>query len=891
VRDLFNAVAESARKLANVIVEAFPKAQTAGANFADSFTIAWSGVVGILSAVVAGTLKVVEAIGQATFEVGKYFDRYSAEEIGKIQANLDGLSVSAGEFAAVAARSFDASGAAIDRMRERSEQAATGQATLNIAVKDAAKSADDLAGSADRQAKAQEALVGQSTALAFALQKQKAEVEALSKADLSSEEAKNKHAAATQKLWDLQTLFGEAIKGLTSEQFANVVANEQVQQSLAQLGTVVEAGGVVLGQYVGTVQAAPQSLDQLRVTMETTRAEMQRVEEAYKNGTLKATENKSVIGQLNEAHKHAADGIDVYNAALERNIVAEEDSAKTAGQKRQAIEALTQSQTALIDASIRLAEIAGDEAKIAALVAEKKAEQLASSQALAEQYAKEATAAQGVADALRLKYDNLVKTNPLDTEAIRQAKEAADAAQAEAYAKKAVEIETAALIPVLKAEADAAARAAGPIGELIRLYEQKATAADQETSAIQRSYADKQRDLDVDIAQAQAKGDSALASELKAQKTQLEAEAAQALADAITRQMAVEIDALEIKKLDILASDQAIEAKNKEIAAIDELIAKKREQANIAQDTADSAQAAADAENNAAEQLVRLGNTVDSATQSMNDLNVAAVKLGGTWITGFGFEGVERFNAAIATLNRQIETANTTSQQLADEGLGSLGAASASSIAYLQDLIWSLSTSESYLNSAAHAAADNLAQALAQARKEAEGMTASIAGMAEDFRREILQMQGDQKALLDLEHQDNLKKLEELHQRAGAISNDEYQTAVKQANDLHALKIQQLNDEEASTAQVSQATATATKKAGELGSALQQSSSFLKDMGKSMDNIAAKSDTIKENFATINSLGSLNLKLNVSTVGDTTETAPANILFLNALETSKRSAA
>jgi TP901 family phage tail tape measure protein len=633
VRDLFNAVADSALRLVGVIVDAFPKAEKAGANFADSFTIAWSGVVGILSAVVSGTLKVVEAIGQATFEVGKYFDRYSEAEIKKIEANLNGLSDSAGEFAAVAARSFEASGQALDRMRERSQQAADGQKALEDAGKGAAKAQDEAATAAERQAGSQEALAGKAESLAFALQKQAAEVDALAKADLSSEEAKNRHAAATQKLWDLQEGFGQAVKGLTAEQFANVAANEQVQQSLAQLGTVVEAGAVVLGQYVGQVREAPQSLDQLRATMEKTRAEMQRVEEAYKNGTLKATENKSVTEQLNEARKRAADGLAVYKSALERNIATEEASVKTAEQKRQAITALAQSQEALIDASIRLAEIEGNEAKVATLVAEKKSEQLKSSQAVAAQYEKEATATQAVADALRLKYDNLVKTNPLDTEGIRQAKEAADAAQAEAYAKKAVAIETAAIIPVLEEEAEIAARAAGPIGELIRLYQDQADALDRTRSAIESTYDARQAEQQSIERIAIAQGDERAAREAVIEQKNLAADQARELAVLAQEEADLAQQNISIKTLELAADGELSAADQQQIADLQLLALEKQNAAESSRLNADALDAEAGAVRRTSsvfdewkDNLKIFGDTAADAAERLERMNAAAEK-------------------------------------------------------------------------------------------------------------------------------------------------------------------------------------------------------------------------------------------------------------------------
>ena len=69
--------------------------------------------------------------------------------------------------------------------------------------------------------------------------------------------------------------------------------------------------------------------------------------------------------------------------------------------------------------------------------------------------------------------------------------------------------------------------------------------------------------------------------------------------------------------------------------------------------------------------------------------------------------------------------------------------------------------------------------------------------MSDDYQRQILQAQGNQRQLLELEHQDNLQRLEELHQRAGQLGGDEYAQAKARAEQLHALKLRQLEEEEA----------------------------------------------------------------------------------------------
>jgi TP901 family phage tail tape measure protein len=638
VRDLFNTVADSARKLAGVIIESFPKAETAGANFADSFTVAWSGVVGILSAVVSGTLKVVESIASATFEVGKFFNQYSAEEIGKIEANLNGLADSAGEFAAVAARSFDASGAAIDRMRQRSEESAKSQAALQIAGEGLAKAQDSFAAAAERQAQAQEGLASKTAELAFALQKQKAEVEALEKADLSSEAAKNKQAAATQKLWDLQDAFGESVKGLTSEQFANVSANEQVQQSLAQLGTVVEAGGIVLDESATKAREAAQSHVDLKENLEKTRAKMEQVNKAYETGNLKATETKSVTEQLNEARYDAAGALNAYNAALDRNIATAETSAKTAERKRHAYEAVAQSGQALIDASLKLAEVEGNEAKVAQLVAEKKAQQAESSKKIAAEYWKEADAAQNIAEALRLKAEALEKNNPLKTEAIQKAKEATLAAESEAIAKRAVAIESAAMTAVLEKEtavlekeAQQAAIMAGPVGQLIRLYQDQSREHQRAADASERYYDTQLQEIEGSLRVAQAMGDEAEAAKLQAEQQQLLIDQAQQIAIHRAQEASDAQQAVEAKQLELAADGALSEADQQQLADLQAIADQKKDAAEQAQnhagalrEEAEGAQQTSSVFDEWKENLKIFGDTADDAAERLRRMDEKA---------------------------------------------------------------------------------------------------------------------------------------------------------------------------------------------------------------------------------------------------------------------------
>jgi len=99
-----------------------------------------------------------------------------------------------------------------------------------------------------------------------------------------------------------------------------------------------------------------------------------------------------------------------------------------------------------------------------------------------------------------------------------------------------------------------------------------------------------------------------------------------------------------------------------------------------------------------------------------------------------------------------------------------------------------------------------------------------------------LQIQGDQKALLDLEYQDNLRKLEELSARAGELGRDEYERAKAEAEDLHRLKLKQLKEQdEARNKQNSTATTGGQTAGGGAGGITTVNNTFLIDPAKLAD--------------------------------------------------------
>lgn len=831
LRDLFNAVADAAKRLAATIAESFPRAQGAGETFANSFTIAWSGVVGILAAVVSGTLKVVEAIGRATFEVGKYFNRYSDAEIAKIEANLNGLSESAGEFAGVAARSFEASGKAMDRMRGNAEGAAKQQQQLADAAKAGAEAQKNLAQATAEQAAKQTDAVEKTKQFAEAVQLQQKEVERLAVADQSAEGAKQAHAAATQKLWAMQGDFIESVKVLNGEQYKSAAANDAVKATIETLNATMEEGRKKLEDYTPT-------LEDLRKTMEETHAEMVRVEEAQKKGTLTATKDKSVQEQVSEARKKASDALTNYNKTLDRNITSAEAAIKTAVRQREAHEAVAKSGEALIEASIRLAEIEGNTNRVAELTAQKKTEAAEAAKKTAESYWKEAEAAEKSAEALQLKYEALLKTDPLNKEAIAKAKEAADSAHAEAQAIKASAIEMSAKIPVMEKESQQAVIMAGRIGQLSRLYAEQAKEHERAADASERYYDTQLKEIEGAIKVAQAKGDEAEVTKLQVKQQKLLIEQADALAKARATEAEDAQKAVAIKQEELEADGDLSKADKEQIANLQQVADQKKTAADQARNHAEALQKESDALkqvndeskvfdnaaqnaykfSDAAEDVARrnkeVSETAEKAKNSMEGVNVTLAKFGSQSAIAFGEDGVRRFEMVIRDIQSAINDADTAAERLANEGLRGVGNNANNAALYAENLASSLEKSESYLNDAARAAAQNLRQALADARAEAEAMVQSLAEAADATEKEILRLQGKNKEVYELEHQEKLRQIEEEYKKAGELGDAEYRRAKAAEESLHALKLQQLKEQANTQAQSGSTSSSPTASAG-----------------------------------------------------------------------------
>ena len=364
--------------------------------------------------------------------------------------------------------------------------------------------------------------------------------------------------------------------------------------------------------------------------------------------------------------------------------------------------------------------------------------------------------------------------------------------------------------------AQQAERMAGPIGQLIRLYEQKAVAAERETDAVARGFDAKLRELDVEQRQTEAKGDTIKTAELGVKIKETEIEQAQAAAAAKTAELQAQIDLLEANKLDVLASEQNAQAKAEELAAIDAKIAKLKDLQNAERDRAEAtkteletakrsaealkaqAQAAADTER----ETRRMAAIVGHAAENFGQLNekgqaaLAALKTDPLLKAAQNADSLTRSTIQLTkALDDQAGSEIRFAQRLAELQTAAAGVGPAADHARQQLL--SMAQSGTAGISGITSAGQSAIQTLEGIRNAALQAEQALGQMSDDYQRQILQAQGNQRQLLELEHQDNLQRLEELHQRAGQLGGDEYAQAKARAEQLHALKLRQLEEEEA----------------------------------------------------------------------------------------------
>lgn len=285
---------------------------------------------------------------------------------------------------------------------------------------------------------------------------------------------------------------------------------------------------------------------------------------------------------------------------------------------------------------------------------------------------------------------------------------------------------------------------------------------------------------------------------------QQEIEAQDGLIEATRRKLAAdgELDASDQDVLATMADKRAALALEKQ-ALIDTAEAA-REKASAEITAAEASKAAAEEVANAADNVTRNTQTMDGAVayaaQNFDQLNEKGRAALQAIATGYdtAHGSIEQLNRAILEETQALDGAAGAEiaaaerlERLQDAAAG-VGPEAGKAKAALADMARGGGAGIAGITQAGEQAIETLRGIKAQAEQAAQ----SLASMAEDFRRQMLQLQGDQTGLLEAEHQDNLRRLKELHEAAGGYGDDEYNRAVAQANQLHSLKLRQLREQE-----------------------------------------------------------------------------------------------
>lgn len=280
------------------------------------------------------------------------------------------------------------------------------------------------------------------------------------------------------------------------------------------------------------------------------------------------------------------------------------------------------------------------------------------------------------------------------------------------------------------------------------------------------------------------------------------------LIEATRRKLAAdgELDASDQDQLATMADKRAAMALEKQAlidtgnAAIEKAAAEKQ----AAEESKQAAEAAAAAQKEAAyqaeQEAVRVAEKVVYAAKNFDQLSekgqAALQAIGKSYSAAHGT--IEQYNRAILEGTQALDGAAGAEiaaaerlERLQDAAAG-VGPAAERAQAALADMARGGGSGIAGITQAGEQAI----QTLRGIRQAALSAKEALADLADSFEEEMLRINGNQRELLEREHQANLERLAELRRTGGIQSEAEYQEAVRRANALHKLKLAQLREEE-----------------------------------------------------------------------------------------------
>lgn len=302
------------------------------------------------------------------------------------------------------------------------------------------------------------------------------------------------------------------------------------------------------------------------------------------------------------------------------------------------------------------------------------------------------------------------------------------------------------------------------------------------------------------------------ATDLAIKKTRELTQAIQEQSPAVKALIAAGADDIEIKKTQAIESGnfgeylrleteqrkKNTEATRENAAASEDAAAAKEQEAAAEKEQADAKAAAAQ---KTAEETARMAEKVIFVAKNFDQLSEkgqAALKaIGNGYQTAHG--SIEQLNRAILEQTQALDGAAGAElaaverlKRLQDAAAG-VGPAADQAKAALADLARGGGAGIAGITQAGEQAI----QTLRGIRQAAMSAKESLLDLSNSFEEEMLRITGNQRELLEREHQANLERLAELRRTGGIQSEAEYQEAVRKANALHKLKLAQLREEDA----------------------------------------------------------------------------------------------
>ena len=670
------------------------------------------------------------------------------------------------------------------------------------------------------------------------LEEQKTRAEATTGADAALVGQYNQQATAMDKL---SVAIQERAK------YLKTVSDAQIEETEALLAKA-EAEGKVVEVDRLTVQLAAQ-----RATAARLAAELARGEATAATVKVTALENiEKVQGRLTPqeaaALKTAREAATAKTAeaaaaeALAAQLKALAESAKTGelatlrlSKELEALRAETERNIEAADrettvrrtqiaAALELATAKGNEAEAARLSAQAAREEVEAGAERIQQLTEQQTR---IERHINLLYEQ-ANADGVYTEAERAVIEALKDKATET-AQEIAGIE--AKLPLLEQEARQAEILAGPIGDLTRLYREQTAEHERAASASERYYDTQIAQKDAAIAVAKAKGDEATAAALLLEKQDLEIEKADALSAAKAQAAIDAQNVVEAKKLEAAASESISEAEQREIDKLQEVADAKKAAAEQARIYADALQEESDVAKESGEAQKEAGEKAEKATSGVM-ANVQDLIKGYDGLTeaglefaksmdvkgmNYGMEGMIAFGRGVQqNTDRVIALLDAEKELNAEvERLSIIAEGTGISAKKAHDELLFMARNGGAGIRGLTTDGEAARQKLEEIRNAALEAEQALSKMAQDLNREILQARGDERALLELEHQERLQNLEELYARSGELGAEEYQMAKSQADELHRLKLQQL-EEEAKQDKIKETTASISSLANEV---------------------------------------------------------------------------